>query len=162
VDGNPVRETVWSSHQLDGGAREVTWFAEPSIIDRQLFAFPTTAPMDAIQTRRRFADLKFRVLVIGRANAGKTSILQRVCETTESPTIYRGKEEVCGPSFCLRVGSHRSHHRQVTLNPSMNVSSSGTYLRLFLNMNPARRALHRRRARVLQSQGLCLSRLARN
>ncbi|KAN0137608.1 hypothetical protein V8E53_004659 [Lactarius tabidus] len=57
--------------------------------------------MDAIQTRRRFADLQFRVLVIGRANAGKTSILQRVCETTESPTIYRGKEEV-------------------TLNPSMN------------------------------------------
>jgi hypothetical protein len=31
----------------------------------------------------------FRVLIIGRANAGKTSILQRVCDTTESPTIYR-------------------------------------------------------------------------
>ncbi|KAN0137575.1 hypothetical protein V8E53_004626, partial [Lactarius tabidus] len=59
--------------------------------------------MDAIQTRRRFADLQFRVLVIGRANAGKTSILQRVCETTESPTIYRGDEE-----------------EEVTLNPSMN------------------------------------------
>jgi GTPase SAR1 family protein len=51
-----------------------------------------TAPMDAKQTRRRFPDLQFRVLVIGRANAGKTSILQRVCETTESPTIYRGNE----------------------------------------------------------------------
>ncbi|KAN0126343.1 hypothetical protein V8E53_015132 [Lactarius tabidus] len=57
--------------------------------------------MDAKQTRNRFSDLQFRVLVIGRANAGKTSILQRVCETTESPTIYRGNEEV-------------------TLNPSMN------------------------------------------
>ena len=33
-------------------------------------------------------DLKFRVLIIGRANAGKTSILQRVCDTTESPVIY--------------------------------------------------------------------------
>jgi hypothetical protein len=31
----------------------------------------------------------FRVLIIGRANAGKTSILQRVCDTTESPVIYR-------------------------------------------------------------------------
>jgi hypothetical protein len=31
----------------------------------------------------------FRVLIIGRANAGKTSILQRVCDTTESPKIYR-------------------------------------------------------------------------
>jgi hypothetical protein len=42
-------------------------------------------------------DLKFRVLIIGRANAGKTSILQRVCDTTESPEIYRhgpqGKRE---------------------------------------------------------------------
>ncbi|KAF8130886.1 hypothetical protein K438DRAFT_1425062, partial [Mycena galopus ATCC 62051] len=36
----------------------------------------------------------FRVLIAGRANAGKTSILQRVCDTTESPKIYRvtGKE----------------------------------------------------------------------
>ena len=34
-------------------------------------------------------DLMFRVLIIGRANAGKTSILQRVCDTTESPEIYR-------------------------------------------------------------------------
>jgi len=35
------------------------------------------------------SDIKFRVLIIGRANAGKTSILQRVCDTTESPEIYR-------------------------------------------------------------------------
>jgi GTP-binding protein EngB required for normal cell division len=34
-------------------------------------------------------DLRFRVLIIGRANAGKTSILQRVCDTTESPGIFR-------------------------------------------------------------------------
>jgi GTPase SAR1 family protein len=33
--------------------------------------------------------IKFRVLIIGRANAGKTSILQRVCDTTDSPEIYR-------------------------------------------------------------------------
>jgi AAA+ ATPase superfamily predicted ATPase len=30
----------------------------------------------------------FRVLIIGRANAGKTTILQRVCNTTEDPRIY--------------------------------------------------------------------------
>jgi GTP-binding protein EngB required for normal cell division len=34
-------------------------------------------------------NLKFRVLIIGRANAGKTSILQRVCDTTEGPKILR-------------------------------------------------------------------------
>ncbi|KAJ7753674.1 hypothetical protein DFH07DRAFT_823998 [Mycena maculata] len=38
---------------------------------------------------RPLPDLRFRVLVAGRANAGKTSILQRVCETTESPEIRR-------------------------------------------------------------------------
>jgi GTPase SAR1 family protein len=32
--------------------------------------------------------VRFRVLIIGRANAGKTSILQRVCDTTESPEIH--------------------------------------------------------------------------
>ena len=56
-----------------------------------------TAP--TIELGRRFPAIRFRVLVIGRANAGKTSILQRVCETTESPIIYRGGEEVRGPSF---------------------------------------------------------------
>ena len=30
----------------------------------------------------------FRVLIIGRANAGKTTILQRVCNTTEQPKIF--------------------------------------------------------------------------
>jgi len=39
------------------------------------------------------SDIKFRVLIIGRANAGKTSILQRVCDTTESPEIYRVDSE---------------------------------------------------------------------
>ena len=34
-------------------------------------------------------DFKFRVLILGRANAGMTSILRRVCDTTESPEIYR-------------------------------------------------------------------------
>jgi hypothetical protein len=86
--------------------RKNTWSAEPSIedqIDRPTLALPTTAPMDAKQILRRFSDIQFRVLVIGRANAGKTSILQRVCETTESPTIYRGDEEVRDPNFCVRA-----------------------------------------------------------
>ncbi|KAF8263471.1 hypothetical protein EI94DRAFT_1807146 [Lactarius quietus] len=47
------------------------------------------APMDTEKILRRIPTFVFRVLVVGRANSGKTSILQRVCETTESPTIYR-------------------------------------------------------------------------
>jgi hypothetical protein len=38
-------------------------------------------------------NIKFRVLIIGRANAGKTTILQKVCDTTESPEIYRLDQE---------------------------------------------------------------------
>ncbi|KAJ7913608.1 hypothetical protein B0H13DRAFT_1612399 [Mycena leptocephala] len=47
---------------------------------------------------RRLPNVQFRVLVAGRANAGKTSILQRVCETTESPEIYK----VCDTSHGMR------------------------------------------------------------
>ncbi|KAG6805923.1 hypothetical protein H0H92_013385 [Tricholoma furcatifolium] len=35
----------------------------------------------------------FRVLVIGCANAGKTTLLKRVCNTTEDPCIYDGQNE---------------------------------------------------------------------
>ncbi|KAJ7455482.1 hypothetical protein FB451DRAFT_642628 [Mycena latifolia] len=46
--------------------------------------------MDSQTPRPRpLPNVKFRVLVAGRANAGKTTILQRVCETTESPEVYR-------------------------------------------------------------------------
>jgi predicted GTPase len=30
---------------------------------------------------------KFRILIIGRANAGKSTILKRICDTTEEPEI---------------------------------------------------------------------------
>jgi len=30
----------------------------------------------------------FRVLILGRANAGKTTILQKVCNTDEQPEIF--------------------------------------------------------------------------
>ena len=48
-----------------------------------------------IQRRRarnvRMLTPRFRVLIIGRANAGKTTILQRVCNTTEQPEIFNRK-----------------------------------------------------------------------
>ena len=114
--------------------------APPSLAPTQ--APPGLAPTQAPPTqapRRRIPDLQFRVLVIGRANAGKTTILQRVCDTTESPTIYRGGEEVSYPNFCpasdLTVD-------QFKLEPSMNVSDTRTCLRLPIDIVPARRAQH--------------------
>ena len=41
---------------------------------------------DPYDLRAQFT--RFRILVIGRANAGKTTLLQRVCNTTEDPCIY--------------------------------------------------------------------------
>ncbi|KAG9055297.1 hypothetical protein FS842_002550 [Serendipita sp. 407] len=51
---------------------------------------------------------KFRILIIGRANAGKTTILQRVCNTTENPVVYVKGEEV-DPSI-LASSSDRGGH----------------------------------------------------
>ena len=95
---------------------------------------------------RTIPDLQFRVLVIGKANAGKTTILQRVCDTTESPMIYRRgkngrKEVVCGPHFVYE--SHLTAN-QFKLEPSMNVSDTHTSLHLPIDVVPARRAHHRR------------------
>ncbi|KAF8812098.1 hypothetical protein BYT27DRAFT_7183101 [Phlegmacium glaucopus] len=41
---------------------------------------------DAFKLRQKYT--RFRILVIGRANAGKTTLLKRVCNTTEEPCIY--------------------------------------------------------------------------
>jgi GTPase SAR1 family protein len=104
--------------------------------------------MSTVQTPRRIPNLQFRVLVMGRANAGKTSILQRVCDTTESPTIYRmgengEKEEVRGPHFVCESDLTQAAG-QVKIEASMGVSDNRTCLRLPIDIVPARRAHHRR------------------
>ncbi|KAL4066596.1 hypothetical protein J3A83DRAFT_4401931, partial [Scleroderma citrinum] len=50
--------------------------------------------MDPAKVRQHFDRIgHFRILVIGRSNAGKTTILQRVCNTTELPEITNAKGE---------------------------------------------------------------------
>ena len=49
---------------------------------------PTTTMSDYDPYKLRAKYTRFRILVIGRANAGKTTLLQRVCNTTEDPCIY--------------------------------------------------------------------------
>ncbi|KAH8990914.1 hypothetical protein EDB86DRAFT_2806939 [Lactarius hatsudake] len=87
--------------------------------------------MDTQQPNRRIPKFSFRVLIIGRANAGKTSILQRICDTTESPIIYRGNEEVRSPIF--QRGEHRiedelvfSNHPGYVFHDSRGIESGGT------------------------------------
>ncbi|KAI6035642.1 hypothetical protein F5J12DRAFT_902407 [Pisolithus orientalis] len=40
---------------------------------------------------------RFRILIMGRANSGKTSVLQRICNTTDQPEIFDGEgRKICG------------------------------------------------------------------
>ena len=50
--------------------------------------------MQVENLREKFG--RFRILVIGRANAGKTTILKKICDSTEDPEIYNDRgEKVC-------------------------------------------------------------------
>ncbi|KAI5988205.1 GTP-binding protein, partial [Pisolithus albus] len=52
---------------------------------------------------------RFRILVMGRANSGKTTILQRVCNTTDQPEIYNGKGEKVDAAV-VQSSLTRGHH----------------------------------------------------
>jgi septin family protein len=104
--------------------------------------------MSTEQTNRRIPNPRFRVLVIGRANAGKTTILQRVCDTTESPTIYRrGKSMGEGRRYVTVV--QILYANLISLPTRSNLTRQWvlvirTSSRLPIDMVPARRAYHRR------------------
>ncbi|KAG1758676.1 GTP-binding protein [Suillus occidentalis] len=55
--------------------------------------------MDPSTLRKKFE--RFRILIIGRANAGKTTILQRVCKTRENPEIYNSAGEKIDPAVLM-------------------------------------------------------------
>ncbi|KIK41625.1 hypothetical protein CY34DRAFT_85115 [Suillus luteus UH-Slu-Lm8-n1] len=55
--------------------------------------------MDSSTLRKQFS--RFRILIIGRANAGKTTILQRVCKTRESPEIYNNVGKKIDPAVLM-------------------------------------------------------------
>ena len=63
----------------------------------------SVSPMGMTNLHRPLPKINFRVLIIGRANAGKTSILQRVCDTTDSPVAWRGGEEVHSHFIIVQV-----------------------------------------------------------
>jgi septin family protein len=46
---------------------------------------------------------RFRILIIGRANSGKTTILQKICKTDEKPEIYgsKGEKVHCMCPYCV-------------------------------------------------------------
>ncbi|KAI6141989.1 hypothetical protein BKA82DRAFT_19790 [Pisolithus tinctorius] len=52
---------------------------------------------------------RFRILVMGRANAGKTTILQRVCNTTDQPEIFNGEGQKVEPTM-VQGSIKRGYH----------------------------------------------------
>jgi len=71
--------------------------------------------MDPETVRKHFDRIgRFRVLVIGRANAGKTTLLQRICNTTELPEVFNAKGEKVG---CLTAEYWKIMHEYFQLDP---------------------------------------------
>ncbi|KAG1813438.1 hypothetical protein EV424DRAFT_1326547 [Suillus variegatus] len=63
--------------------------------------------MDPAKIRKKIG--RFRILVIGRANAGKTTILQRLCNTRDNPQIYNSagkKVDITLLLTCSQRGLH--------------------------------------------------------
>ncbi|KIK10683.1 hypothetical protein PISMIDRAFT_656500 [Pisolithus microcarpus 441] len=70
--------------------------------------------LDPELARKYMANIKrFRILVMGRANAGKTTILQRVCNTTDNPEITDGKGNKVFEAKCFQRGHHKIEHELV-------------------------------------------------
>ena len=63
-------------------------------------------PDEAAELRAKYT--RFRILVIGRANAGKTTLLKRVCNTTEEPSIYDKEKNLVRYQLIMIPHSHRS------------------------------------------------------
>ncbi|KAG1801264.1 GTP-binding protein [Suillus variegatus] len=63
--------------------------------------------MDPAKIREKIG--RFRILVIGRANAGKTTILQRVCNTRDNPKIYNNAGKQVGIILLLTCSQRGLH-----------------------------------------------------
>jgi len=61
-------------------------------------------PKEAAELRAKYSH--FCILVIGRANAGKTTLLKRVCNTTEDPCIYDKDKNLVRNRLIMRSQSH--------------------------------------------------------
>ena len=56
---------------------------------------------------------RFRILVVGRANAGKTTLLQRVCNTTENPEVFDGAGGKVNTALCATSESPTDQFDQI-------------------------------------------------
>ncbi|KAG9312239.1 hypothetical protein JVU11DRAFT_7538 [Chiua virens] len=78
----PAEQSLDEQSLEESFSESLESFAEP----------PSTEFMQIDSIRKKFG--RFRILIVGRANAGKTTILKQICNSTEDPVIYdpRGKK----------------------------------------------------------------------
>ncbi|KIM55544.1 hypothetical protein SCLCIDRAFT_1221034, partial [Scleroderma citrinum Foug A] len=66
--------------------------------------------LDPAEVKKHFDRIgHFRVLVLGRSNAGKTTLLQRVCNTTELPEVFNAEGEKIDP-VTVQGSLERGYH----------------------------------------------------
>jgi len=93
--------------------------------------------LDSFNVRQKYSH--FRILVIGRANAGKTTLLKWVCNTTEDPRIYNeGMNLVRFPSGSRRGIALTSKQ----LEPTSAVIRSFNSLKLTFWLVADQRSIH--------------------
>jgi len=104
---------------------------EPSVdpVPPATLAPAVTSDLDeAAKLRAKYT--RFRILVIGRANAGKTTLLKRVCNTTEEPSIYEGGKNLVSYPLILMSHSHYLFINSSTRPPRCPISDFCTFLRV--------------------------------
>ena len=74
---------------------------------------PHLTTEESQKTRAKFAH--FRILVIGRANAGKTTTLRKVCNTTGDPIIFDPKGKKV--NYVMNVQTFMSDTDILACNP---------------------------------------------
>jgi len=80
---NGTRGTTWMKAEL---VHVVFRLSRSMTIDNRHSLSSHINMSDITEIRKKYR--QFRILVIGRANAGKTTLLKRVCNTNEEPCIY--------------------------------------------------------------------------
>ena len=63
---------------------------------KKVFGWESQSTLEAAKLRAKYTH--FRILVIGRANAGKTTLLKRVCNTKEDP-VYSEVRYICSALY---------------------------------------------------------------
>jgi len=101
----------------------------------------------------------FQILIVGRANAGETTVLQRVCATTEQPEIFDGN----GKRVCYGLATSLGTLLISDIQINMDVVEGSIEVRIESITGytcwhfPARRAYHWEWVDIQQQLGLYFS-----